>query len=104
MLDFGDGVVRTWNDVELPAKPTLFETMKTLSESGNGFVFKYGQPGQYGIMIEEIGDKKNGDNGKYWLFWVNNRMGEKAADATALASGDVIEWKFVNLKLDSAKP
>jgi hypothetical protein len=98
MLDFGDGTVKTFPDVDVAKGPNLLEVMKNLSQAGNGFVLSAKPPGQYGVMVDQIGDKKNGDQGKYWLFWVNNVMAEKSADNTVLAPGDAVEWKFVNLK------
>lgn len=103
MLDFGDGTVRTFPNVELSGAQNVFAATKALSESGNGFVFKSQPPGQYGIMIDQIGNRKNGEGGAYWLFWVNNAMAEQSADNTILKPGDVVEWKFIKLNMDGAK-
>lgn len=101
MLDFGDGTVRSFQNVPVGNAKNVFDIMKTLSETGNGFVFKYKPPGQYGIMIDQIGNKVAGDEGgKYWLFWVNNGEAMQSADNTPLKAGDVIEWKFINMKFD----
>ena len=106
MLDFGDGTVRTFHGVNREEHATVFALMKALSETGNGFVFQYQPPGEYGTLVETIGNKKGGeDGGKFWLFWVNNVLAEQAADRTPLAPGDVIEWKFVRLAAEgSAQP
>jgi hypothetical protein len=101
MLDFGDGNVQTFRDVDIRAAKDVFAVTKMLSEIGKGFVFQYQPPGQYGVLVDQIGNKKGGDEGgKYWLFWVNNVMAEQAADRTPVLAGDVIEWKFINLKMD----
>lgn len=101
MLDFGDGTVRTFQNVNIGNAKNLFDVVKTLSETGNGFVFKYKPPGQYGVMIDQIGNKNSGDEGgKYWLFWVNNIEAMQSADNTPVKAGDVIEWKFINMKAD----
>ena len=97
MLDYGDGTVKTY-EVEFLPELTLFESMKTLSVR-EGFEFKYQPPGQYGILIDQIGPMAGGTDGKYWLWYENNRMGQVASDAYKLQNGDVIEWKFVNLKM-----
>ncbi len=47
-----------------------------------------------GVMIESIGDKKNGQNGKYWLYYVNKEMPQIAADKKELKEGDQVEFKF----------
>lgn len=47
-----------------------------------------------GIFIEAIGDKENGSEGKYWLYYVNGEMPSVAADKKELKPGDKIEFKF----------
>jgi hypothetical protein len=47
-----------------------------------------------GIFIEAIGDKENGQNGKYWLYYVNGEMPQIAADKKELKPGDKVEFKF----------
>jgi hypothetical protein len=47
-----------------------------------------------GVLIETIGDKKNGNEGKYWLYYINNEMPMVAADKKELTPGDRIEFKF----------
>jgi hypothetical protein len=100
MLDYGDGTIKTWDDVDISKSANLFEVLKTLSAGSDGFALDAKPPGEYGVMIDRIGDKKNGDEGgKYWLFYVNGKMGEKSSDNTELKPGDVVEWKFVKLKM-----
>ena len=48
----------------------------------------------FGILIETIGDKKNGDEGKYWLYYINNEMPMVAANKQELNPGDKVEFKF----------
>ncbi len=48
----------------------------------------------FGILIEMIGDKKNGDEGKYWLYYINDEMPMVAADKQELNPGDKVEFKF----------
>ena len=47
-----------------------------------------------GVLIEAIGDKTNGDEGKYWLYYINNEMPMVAADKKELSPGDEVEFKF----------
>mgnify|MGYP001570001500 FL=1 len=47
-----------------------------------------------GIFIEAIGDKENGQEGKYWLYYVNGEMPIVSADKMILKSGDKVEFKF----------
>lgn len=47
-----------------------------------------------GIFIEAIGDKENGQDGKYWLYYVNGEMPIVSADKIILKAGDKVEFKF----------
>jgi len=47
-----------------------------------------------GTMIETIGDKENGQDGKYWLYYVNEKMPMVAADKMIIKPGDKVEFKF----------
>ena len=47
-----------------------------------------------GTFIESIGDKKNGQDGKYWLYYVNGETPMVASDKKLLKVGDKVEFKF----------
>ena len=47
-----------------------------------------------GILIEAIGEKENGKDGKYWLYYVNGEMPQVAADKQILKANEVVEFKF----------
>lgn len=47
-----------------------------------------------GVLIEAIGDKENGQDGKYWMYYVNGEMPMVAADKKEVKPGDKIEFKF----------
>ncbi len=99
MLDFGDGTVKTYTDLAFADGETLFDLTKRAAEN-NGLTFEYQPPGQYGILIDQIGLMRGGTDNKYWLWYENGRMGQVASDAYLLQPGDVLEWKFVNLKME----
>lgn len=98
MLDYGDGTVKTFTDIQLKENETLFDVTKKIVEA-NIIAFDYDPPGQYGIFVKAIGGLNGGTDGKYWTYWVGNKMGEVAADQYKLKAGDVAEWKFVKLKM-----
>jgi len=51
-----------------------------------------------GVLIETIGNKKNGDENKYWLYYINDEMPMVAADKKEIKPGDKIEFKFEESK------
>lgn len=50
--------------------------------------------GEMGLLVEKIGDKTNGDDGKYWLYYINGKMAEKSVSKQEIKAGDVVEFKF----------
>ncbi|MFH0873864.1 MAG: DUF4430 domain-containing protein [Candidatus Komeilibacteria bacterium] len=50
--------------------------------------------GSMGVLVTQIGDKKNGDQNKYWQYWINKQQVQTAANAYILRPNDVIEWRF----------
>jgi len=47
-----------------------------------------------GVFIEAIGHKENGQDGKYWMYYVNEVLPMVAADKYELKPGDKVEFKF----------
>lgn len=47
-----------------------------------------------GVFVEAIGDRKNGQDGKFWLYYVNDKMPSVAVDKQLLTEGDKVEFKF----------
>ena len=47
-----------------------------------------------GIFIEAIGESRNGEDQKYWLYYVNGEMPMVSADKKELKAGDKVEFKF----------
>lgn len=97
MIDEGDGTVKTFERLPFTEGESLFDLTKHVAES-EAMKFDYDPPGEFGIMITEIDGKKNGAGGAYWLYYIDNHMGDVASDQYKLKPGDIIEWKFVKLK------
>jgi len=54
--------------------------------------------GDLGALVNKIGDKENGQENKYWQYWVNGEQVMVGADAYQLTGGERVEWKFVESK------
>lgn len=48
----------------------------------------------YGEYVDSIGSLKGGQNGKYWTFYVNNKMSEVGASTYTSKGGEAITWKY----------
>jgi hypothetical protein len=92
-IDFGDGRRQV---MTAPAKgDNLFELTKNLAAAQNLPFFYQTYPG-LGELVTQIGDLKNGFEGKYWQFWINGAYSQVGASSYKPRAGDMIEWKFTN--------
>ena len=55
---------------------------------------EYNNNYDFGVFIESIDGVKNGNEGMYWQYYVNDKLGDVAADKKNLEDGDVVEWRF----------
>ena len=72
---------------------TVFSGLLNYGEENNIEV-EYNNNYSSGVFIESIAGIKNGDDGKYWLHYVNNTLGDVSADKKILEAGDEVEWRF----------
>lgn len=95
MLDFGNGQVRTFNDVSLAKDAAVFALLEKVT-SENNLKLSSKDYGELGVFVEGVGDIKNSIAGdKYWQYWVNNKYAEIGASAYNLNDGDFVEWKYI---------
>jgi hypothetical protein len=45
-------------------------------------------------LIDTIHITKNGDDGKYWQYWVNDELPMVGVDHFTIENGDIVEWRF----------
>lgn len=48
----------------------------------------------FGKLVTAIGDRRNGDDGRYWHYYVNGKLATQAADRYLTSDGERIEWRF----------
>ena len=88
-IDFGNGQIIETNAI---AGETAFEALKKAAEN-NQLELKTKQY-DFGIFIESIGGKENTKE-LSWIYFINSKSGEIAADKYILKLGDLLEWKYV---------
>jgi hypothetical protein len=74
-------------------KGTVFSELLSYGKRNNIEV-KYNNDYSFGVFVESIGGVENGDEGRYWQYYVNGILGDVAADKKSLKEGDRVEWKF----------
>ncbi len=60
----------------------------------NEFYVEYNNNYDFGVFVESIKGVKNGDEGKYWQYYINGVLGDVAADKKILKKDDRVEWRF----------
>jgi hypothetical protein len=75
------------------ASSTVFSALQDLGQKEK-FTIIYKDYPEMGVLVESIGEITNGQDGKYWQYWVNDILGGVASDKNFLKPGDKVEWKF----------
>jgi hypothetical protein len=92
VLNFGDEEDSQMYFVEIKDDWTAFDVLeKTLEEKDIEFIF---EEYEQGVFIESIGERENGEDNKYWLYYVNNEMPQVSCDKKIITPGDKIEFRF----------
>ena len=92
VIDAGEGLPDTF-EIEPEEGMTAFSLLRNKTEELS-LPLKTKTYDNIGIFIEAIGDKENGQDGKYWLYYVNEEMPVVAADKQEIKAGDRVEFKF----------
>ena len=91
IINSGEESIKTFKS-EFNQGITAFDLLKNKAEELD--LILETQSYDIGVLIETIGDKKNGDDGKYWLYYINSEMPMVAADKKELSPGDKVEFRF----------
>lgn len=75
-------------ELEIKEESTAFDLLKKAD-----LAVSYSNS-ELGVFIESIGGRKNGNEGRYWLYYVNGEMAPVAADKQIIKPGDKVEFKF----------
>jgi transcriptional regulator len=81
-------------NTEIKEGSSLFELMEKIKEEsveGKIFDFKYKETSGLGNFVTEINGEK-GTPGRYWIYYVNGRLGSVGVSNYILKNGDIINW------------
>ncbi len=98
MIDEGTDDLKIYTGVPAKKGDTVFSVLETLSKGENGFDLRYDPPGEWGVFVKKVASKENGENGKYWQYFVNNAQPQVSSDRYELKGGETILWKFMASK------
>ncbi len=86
-IDFGNGK-RLSGEV---STQSAYQALEQVAKSNNLQVVA--KQYKYGVMVEKIGDIGSTQNSA-WMYSVNGKPGQIAADRYVIYPGDTVEWKF----------
>lgn len=92
IIDFGDGTKSS--NIIISEHSTVYGF---LIEAAN--IEKYDIKTTYyglydSIFIDSISTYENGQENKYWIYYINGESGTIGADKQTVKNNDIIEWKF----------
>ncbi len=91
VINDGEGNLKTLK-AEFSKGMTVFDLLKNKAEELN-IPLKI-KTYDFGIFIEAIGNKKNGQDEKYWMYYVNDEMPMVSVDKKEVNPGDKVEFRF----------
>lgn len=102
MIDTGRDILG-FQKLSLQSGDTVFSLLTRLDASQKSLTVASQDYKDLGVMIQSINGFKNGGNGRYWQYWVNNEYAQAAADKQPVLPGDAIMWKFTSSQFQEIK-
>ena len=93
VLQFSEHEIIEFQNVELNENQTVLDLLRQLAEE-NQIALITEDYDSLGVLVTAVGDKANGQDNKYWQYWVNGEMPQVGADRFQLTGGERVEWKF----------
>lgn len=94
LVNFGDGKEIS-SVLDAVGDKDLFQLLQLTVEE-RGIEFDYKEYSGLGTLVTRIGELENGEDGKYWQYWVNGEYAKIGSSSYIPKVGDLIEWKFTN--------
>ncbi|MBU1085229.1 DUF4430 domain-containing protein [Patescibacteria group bacterium] len=91
VVDDGTGELKNF-EAEFEEGMTAFGLLKKKAEE-SGLVLSV-KTYDMGVFVEAIGEKESGQDGKYWLYYVNGEMPMISVDKNEIKPGDKVEFRF----------
>lgn len=81
-------------EIATPNGISVVDLLEFINRSDESLLLSTKEYSGLGILVESMGELKNGTDNKYWQYFVNNEMPQVGADQYELKDGDDIEWRF----------
>lgn len=96
VVDYGDGVTKTIDDLSWAKGNTVLDAMKAATARPHGISFSFTGSGATAALtkIDDVQNEGAGAAKKNWQYWVNDAYGERSFATFELQARDVITWRF----------
>ena len=79
---------------------TAWSLLSSLAQRGERVTVTSQDYGDMGVLITNINRYKNGDEDKYWQYWVNGEYANVSASKYVVEDRDVMLWKFTSSRYE----
>jgi biopolymer transport protein ExbD len=90
-IDYGNGEINTY-EYNFTDNKSAFDILKDTAVKEN--IPLETQQYDFGVFIKSIGEKESTTD-KAWIYFINGKSGQVAADKYELKSTDSVEWKYI---------
>ncbi|MCX6785392.1 MAG: DUF4430 domain-containing protein [Candidatus Komeilibacteria bacterium] len=97
ILQYASGQADEFQDVELKPGQTVLDVLKEITVK-NKIALATKDYQDLGTLVQTIGDKTNGQDNKYWQYFVNGELAKVGAGGYQLTGGERVEWKFIEFQ------
>lgn len=96
IVDYGDGAVKTINNLAWAKGNTVLDAMKAATARPHGISFSYTGSGTSAVLtkIDDVQNEGAGAGKKSWRYLVNDVYGDRSFATFELQAHDVVLWRF----------
>ena len=92
-LSIDNGITSQSFELSISASTTAFDLLKQAQEI-SGLKVETIDYGSMGLLVDSIGGKKNGQDNKNWIYYVNSELASISVDKKVIKPEDKVEFKF----------
>ena len=96
VVDYGDGVTKTVNNLAWAKGSTVLDAMKAATARPHGISFSYTGSDATAVLtrIDDVQNEGGAVGKRNWQYWVNDAYGDRSFAIFELQAQDVVLWRF----------
>ncbi len=94
-ITFSNETTWTYDNLSIStSNATVYRLLFKAGEAGNFSISSTFYPQYDSNLITAINGVENGQDNKYWQYWINDSYATVGADKQSVHNHDVVAWKF----------